>query len=131
MITKIFPRLVLITLATLIRISVFSAVAAGNIVPVTRLDEDNFAVTIGDFTPAACSSLGVTNIVTGNGFIFGASGNDLILAGGNADWTFSFGGADCIVGGGGGDAIFAGAGRDVCIGGPGTDSFNQCETEIQ
>jgi Ca2+-binding RTX toxin-like protein len=131
MMKRFFPRLVILTLIALVVISVLSAVAAGNIVPVTRLDEDIFAVTIGDFTPAACSGLGVTNLVTGNTFIFGTNGNDLILAGSGVDWIFALGGADCIVGGGGNDIIWAGGGTDVCIGGPGTDTFNQCETEIQ
>ena len=125
------PRFVIVVLMALILMSAVNAVAAGNIVPPTRLDDQRIAITIGDFTPAACSSLGLTNILTGSGFIFGTTGNDLILGGNTGDLILGFGGNDCIVGGGSDDLILGGGGTDVCIGGTGSDNFNQCETQIQ
>lgn len=126
------PRFVMIMLITLILLSAVNAVAAGNVVPPTRLDDERIAITIDDFTPAACSSLGLTNVLTGSGLIFGTAGNDLILGSNNVDWIFALGGNDCIVGGGGDDWIVGGAGTDVCIGGPGNnDTFTQCETQNQ
>jgi len=124
------PRLFLVILIALIMVSVMSAVAAGIVVPPTRLDDQSFAITIGDFTPADCSSMSLNNVVTGSGLIFGTAGNDLILGGGTGDLIFSLGGGDCLVGGGGDDFMFGGGGTDVCIGGPGNDSFNQCETQV-
>jgi Ca2+-binding RTX toxin-like protein len=120
-------------LITLILLSAVNAVAAGNVVPPTRLDDDRIAITIGDFTPAACAAIpGLTNIITGSGWlIFGTAGNDLIFADSAVNWIFAADGNDCIVGGGSDDWIVGGPGTDVCIGGPGTDTFNQCEPGIQ
>jgi Ca2+-binding RTX toxin-like protein len=131
MIKNIVPRFVIVTLIALVLISVMNAVAAGNIVPPTRLDDQSFVITVADFTPAACTGLGLTNVVTGSSFLFGTAGNDLILGSGGADWIFAFGGDDCIVSGGGDDRIWGGSGTNVCIGGPGNDTFTQCETEFQ
>lgn len=131
MIKKLTPRLILIVLVMLILISAINTLAAGNIVPPTRLDDQRFSVSPSDLAPAACASLGVTNLVTGSTFVFGTNANDLILNGNGGDWIFGLGGDDCIVGGGGDDNIFGGGGTDVCLGGPGNDSFNQCETQIQ
>ena len=128
---KFIPRIVFVTLTALILLSVISAASAGNVVPVTRLDDQTFAITISDFTPAACASLGLTNIEIDSGLFTGTNGDDLIFASNGADWIFGLGGNDCIVGGGGDDRIWGGGGTDVCIGGPGNDTFNQCETEIQ
>jgi hypothetical protein len=131
MMKRFLPRFFAVMLITLILMSAMNAVAAGNIVPVTRLDDVRLAITTSDFTPAACSSLGATNIVTGTGFIFGTNASDLIMGSNQGDWIFGFGGNDCIVGGGGDDLILGSGDTDVCIGGPGNDSFNQCETQTQ
>ena len=137
MIKRNLPRLLIVALLSLILISVVNAVAAGNIVPTTRLDDQRFSITANSLAPAACSGLNLTNIVISSGLIFGTASNDLILDdGGGGDLIFGLGGDDCIIGGGGNDTIYGGAGNDVCIGGPGTDSFpsvlgNGCETQIQ
>ncbi|MCC7118428.1 MAG: hypothetical protein IT310_07890 [Anaerolineales bacterium] len=128
---RLLPRLLVITLIALALMSAFSVLAAGNTVPVTRLDDQSFTLTLDDLAPSACAGLGLTNLVTSSGLVFGTAGNDLILSGGSGDWIFAMGGDDCVVGGGGNDSIFGGVDTDVCIGGLGTDSFNQCETPIQ
>jgi Ca2+-binding RTX toxin-like protein len=127
---RLFPRFVFLMLIVLVLVSAVNAVAAGNFVPVTRLGEYSRPTTISDFTPESCSSLGITNIVTGSGVFFGTAGNDLILGSSSGDWIFDFGGGnDCIVGGGGDDWLWGGPGTDVCIGRPGNDAFTQCETQ--
>jgi Ca2+-binding RTX toxin-like protein len=120
-------------LITLILLSAVNAVAAGNIVPPTRLDDNRIAITIDDFTPAACRTIpGPTDIITGSGFlIIGTAGDDLIFGDSTVNWIFGTDGNDCIVGGGGNDWIVGGPGTDVCIGGPGNDTFSQCEPAIQ
>jgi Ca2+-binding RTX toxin-like protein len=118
-------------LIALVLISAVNAVAAGNIVPITSLDEYSRPTTTADFTPAQCSAIAPVNIVTGAGLIVGTAGDDLILGSNSGEWIFGLGGDDCILGGGGDDLILAGAGTDVCIGGNGNDTFNQCETQNQ
>lgn len=131
MIAKRLPRLMWLALIALILLSVMNAAAAGIVVPSTRLDDLRTAITVDDLAPPACASLSLTSLVTGSGWIFGTTGNDLILTSGAGDLIFGFEGNDCIVSGGGGDTIFAGNGNDVCIGGPGTDTFYQCEVQSQ
>jgi Ca2+-binding RTX toxin-like protein len=119
-------------LITLILLSAVNAVAAGNVVPSTRLDDNRISITISDFTPPACAAIPGLTLITGSGWwIFGTAGNDLIFADSAVNWIFAGDGNDCIVGGGGDDWIVGGAGTDVCIGGPGTDTFSQCEPGIQ
>jgi Ca2+-binding RTX toxin-like protein len=134
MIQKFIPRIVFVTLTALILLSAINAAAAGNVVPVTWLDDRRFSITTNDLAPAACGGISLTNIVTTTGFLgimWGTGGNDLILGRNAGDMILGLGGNDCILGGGGNDDIYGGGGTDVCIGGPGTDSFDQCETQTQ
>lgn len=116
---------------TLILVSIFSAFAAGINVPDTNVGTESIPVYANDIKPAACSSLNLTNTVSGSGTITGTTGNDLIIGSTGADAIDGLGGDDCILGGGGDDTITGGEGNDVCIGGVGTDTFATCESEIQ
>ena len=119
-------------LAILIFISTLTAVAAGNTIPGTRLDENTAAMNANAIKPAACSALNLTTIVicTG-GNCNGTTANELILGTTSGERIRGRGGQDCILGGGGNDDLVGNLGGDVCIGGPGTDTFNTCETQIQ
>jgi Ca2+-binding RTX toxin-like protein len=132
MIKKINYRTALLVLAILIFISTLTAVAAGNTIPTTRLDENTAAMNANAIKPAACSALNLTAIVicTG-GACNGTGANELILGTSVAETIKGKGGTDCILGGGGNDSLFGGGASDVCIGGPGTDTFTTCETQIQ
>jgi Ca2+-binding RTX toxin-like protein len=135
MIYRNILRLAYISLAGLILFSIYFAIAANNVVPVTYLTDQSQIVTANELKPAACSAITVTTIVycpvTGGNcdgtdtseLIIGSSANDNIR-GGKGD--------DCILGGDGNDNIRGEQHTDVCIGGPGTDSFHpSCETEIE
>jgi hypothetical protein len=137
-----FRRLAFISLLVLIMLSLMTALAASNTVPASRLDDSRTSTDVNDLKPAQCAGLNLTNIVTGSGTFGGTTQNDLILGSSGADtimgnaalWDTS---NDCIVGGGGNDNIWGdgwllgGTGNDVCIGGPGTDTFHNCEVQIQ
>ena len=133
MIKKINYRTALWVLAILIFISTLTAVAAGNTIPTTRLDENTAAMNANAIKPAACSALNLTNIVicTGASTCNGTNAKELILGTANAETIQGRGGTDCILGGGGNDTLIGNGASDVCIGGPGTDTFNTCETQIQ
>jgi Ca2+-binding RTX toxin-like protein len=132
MIKKINYRTAFWVLAILIFISTLTAVAAGNTIPTTRLDENTAAINANAIKPAACSALNLTAIVicTG-GNCNGTAANELILGTSTGEIIKGKGGTDCIVGGGGDDDIRGNNGGDVCIGGPGADTFTTCETPIQ
>lgn len=121
--------------AALIGITVACAsfgVTAANIVPDTRVSRNTLTPALSEGVPAECSSISVTNLVTGSGSFSGTSGNDLVLASSGIDSPNAGGGNDCIVAGDGADVINCGTGTDVAIGGPGIDTFNNnCETKIQ
>jgi len=127
-------RLAYTILAGLILFSIFFAIAANNIVPVTYLTDQSSILTANDLKPAACSAIIVTTIVycpAGGGNCDGTTANDLILGSPSVDTIQGKGGADCIVAGDGNDDLTGSQSRDICIGGPGTDTFKKCETIIQ
>jgi Ca2+-binding RTX toxin-like protein len=133
MIKRFNYRTMLWVLVTLIFISTLTAMAAGNTIPTTRLDENTAAMNANAIKPAACSALNLTAIVicSGVGICNGTGANELIL-GTPADQRIrGRGGTDCIVGGDGNDDLIGNNGGDICIGGPGTDTFTTCETRIQ
>jgi Ca2+-binding RTX toxin-like protein len=138
---------IILGLTAVVIVSVFSAVAASNTVPLTRADKDSMGLSANELKPLQCSGITLTNIVdigageTGTGandLILGTPGNDPVIRGGAGD--------DCILGGGGNDrrrffffpglfgdggndVLIGGPGTDVCFGGAGSDSYYGCETE--
>ena len=132
MIKRLNHRTALWILAILVFISILTAVAAGNTVPATRLDENTAAMNANAIKPAACSALNLTTIVicTG-GACNGTDVSELILGTPADERIKGRGGTDCIVGGDGDDDIIGNNGGDVCLGGPGADTFTTCETQIQ
>jgi hypothetical protein len=135
-------RMALVLLLSLILLSMMTALAASNTVDPSRLHNETFSIGINNLRPPQCAGMTLTNIVTGSGTFAGTTQNDLILGSPGADTILGNGGlwdtsSDCILGGGGNDNIWGdgwllgGAGTDVCIGGPGTDTFHNCETQIQ
>jgi len=133
MIKRFNYRTALWVLAILIFISILAAVAAGNTIPATRLDENNAAMNANAIKPASCSALNLTAIVIcpGGGTCNGTGANELLLGTSVGETIKGRGGTDCIVGGGGNDSLIGNGASDVCIGGPGTDNFTTCETQIQ
>lgn len=118
----------------MILVSIGSAFAATNTVPVTRLTDQKRTITINDLKPAACASLNLTAIVacpSGGGNCNGTGASELILGSSNVDTIKGKGGTDCMLGGGSDDTINGQAGGDICIGGPGNDTFISCTTVIQ
>ena len=130
-------------------LTVLSAVAAANTVPVTRVDEDALSTSANALKPSQCSGINLTNIVDIGAGETGTSANDLILGTDKADPEIRGGaGDDCILGGKGnerqkidkvwGPGIFGEEGDDVIIGGPGNndycdggdgnDTYYSCET---
>lgn len=112
-------------------ITVLSAVAAANTVPVTRADRDTMSASANALKPPECNGITLTNIVDIGAGETGTSANDLILGTDKADAEIRGGaGDDCILGGKGnerqkiskvwGPGIFGEDGNDVIIGGPGT-----------
>jgi Ca2+-binding RTX toxin-like protein len=119
-------------LAILIFISVLTAIAAGNTIPSSRLDENTATMNANAIKPASCSALNLTRIVICTGGNCDGTGQNELILGTPADERIrGRGGTDCIVGGDGDDDIIGNNGGDVCIGGPGTDTFTTCETKIQ
>jgi Ca2+-binding RTX toxin-like protein len=128
MIIRLITRLLLAGLPALILVGVFSASAATNSVPSTRIDQVQRSVDAGDVRPAACDGLDIDELIVGTGTISGTAGSDLILGGTGDDVISGEGGDDCIVGGGGDDTLIGNGGGDVCIGGPGSDTIDAtCE----
>ena len=109
-------------LITMLLFSVVTAIAATNTVPSTRLAAYGNSIGINDIKPSACTTIFLTNQVSGTGLITGTEGNDLILGSSGSDTIDGLGGDDCILGGGG---------IDSCTGGIGTDRFVSCESETQ
>lgn len=124
-------QIILFGLLLLIFISSVTAFAANMTIAESNVGHNSIMVTANDLKPNACSSLNLTNIVSGSGVITGTDGNDLIIGGSSNDTVNGRGGDDCILGGIGDDTIDGGDGTDICIGGAGADSFSTCETEIQ
>lgn len=132
MIRKNLSRLMVVTLVVLVILSITSAFAANNVVPVTRLTNQAQAITANALKPASCSSLTLSQIVVCTGGNCDGSGqNELILGTSNAERIRGRGGDDCILGGGGDDDLVGNNKSDICIGGPGIDTFATCEIQIQ
>jgi Ca2+-binding RTX toxin-like protein len=105
-----------------------TALAAGNVVPVTRLDAFSATVDANALKPPACAALDLEAVRLGGG----AGRSELVLGTAAADGLNGAGRDDCLLGGGGNDVLRGNGGVDVCIGGPGTDTFNAtCEVRIQ
>lgn len=115
--------------------SVVTALAATNIVPVKHLTDQKTAIIASELAPPECGSIRstLTSIVVCTGGICnGTNANDLILGSPNADNIKGKNGNDCILGGDGDDNTISGDnGTDVCIEGAGNDVLKKCETEIQ
>jgi len=130
-------------------VTVLSAVAAANTVPVTRADKNSIGTSADVLKPAECNGITLTNVVDIGAGETGTSANDLILGTDKADAEIRGGaGDDCILGGKGnerqktgkiwGPGIFGEEGDDViiggqgnndhCDGGPGNDTYYSCET---
>ncbi len=135
MIIRSLSRLVPIALIVLILGSVFSAAAAANTVPTSRLTDQSRAINANALKPSQCSALNLTAIVicpSAGGACNGTDASELILGSPSNDDITSDKGDDCVLGGGGDDAIRGEQNTDVCIGGPGNDTFHpSCETQIQ
>ena len=122
-------KLLIITLTfflTILSISIVTALAAANTVPVTHVMDQTNNIAIWELAPPECGAVrvGLEAILicppdcnsngNTNDLILGTDGDE-IIDGGNGD--------DCIVGGGGNDQIYGANGNDVLIGGPGSDSL--------
>jgi Ca2+-binding RTX toxin-like protein len=129
---RVRPRAGLLGLLALALVCAVPALTAANVVPATRAEQDVRAIGLNDVKPGDCSGIAVTTLVTGSGVINGTGGNDLVLGAAGGDSITAGGGNDCVHGGGGDDTIDGGLlGTDVCVGGPGTDTFLNCETQVQ
>lgn len=135
MILRTLYRLLPIAWIVLLLASVFSAVAAANTVPTSRLTDQTRAIDANALKPPQCSALTLTDIVicpSTGGTCDGTNASELILGSPLIDDIRGGKGDDCILGGGGDDAMRGEQDTDVCIGGPGSDSFHPtCETQIQ
>lgn len=135
MILRTFRGFVPIGLMLLILASVFTAVAAANTVPSSRLGDQRSVIDANALKPPQCSALNLTSIYVCPSLLGGScdpTGTSELVLGTPFDDDIKAGqGDDCILGGGGNDRILGQGGTDVCIGGPGTDAFGGCETAIQ
>lgn len=123
---KIFVFLIFSTLFLVLLNSIY-AFTASNTVPESGLDYDVIPITANQAKPSVCASLILTSITTNNS---GSSSNDLLLGTLNNDSLSGNDGDDCIYAGNGDDTLDGGAGYDICIGGAGTDTFSNCEVEV-
>jgi Ca2+-binding RTX toxin-like protein len=121
---KKLQMIILFVLLTLIMISVATALAAANNVPVTRLADQSRGLNASELAPPECNSIRAgleTVIVCMGGNCNGSKGNELILGTAGNDVIDGKNGNDCIVGGDGDDLIFGDNDNDVLVGGPGSD----------
>ena len=114
-------------LFALILVSITSVFAAGITMPSSNVGQESIPVMAEDIKPPACTSLYLTNIVSGSGTFMGTAANDLIIGSSGVDTIDGLGGNDCILGGGGDDILTGNEGTDVCIGGAGTNTLVTCE----
>ncbi len=126
-------RLAWLGLLAGILVSVVSASAAANSVPLTGIWDAQRTITANDLKPTECATVNVTAVYNADGNFSGYATNDLIFGGTGIDTIRGGDGDDCIVGGPGDDLIFGDAGSDVCVGGPGIDVFDllSCEVALQ
>jgi len=126
-ILKKFRTLALILLLTLILLSVITALAATNNIPVTHLTDQSTSIAASDIAPPECDSIRSTLeaiIVCSGGNCSGTKANELIFGTSGDDTIDGKNGDDCIVGGAGDDYLSGDNGNDVLVGGPGTDTLD-------
>ncbi len=130
--TRLIPRLLAVVLGALVILSAVNAIAAGNTIPQSYLDEQNTVLTVNTKKPAACTMTLTAIVYCTGGNCDGANGNvnELIIGTTGNDIIRGRGGRDCILGGDGNDDIQGNNGGDVCFGGLGNDTFSKCETII-
>ncbi len=123
----------LLTLAAfifLVQVSLVTALAANNFIPVTRLADRLSAILISELAPPECAGIRntlETIVQCGGGYCSGAGNgkdNELILGTAGNDVIDGGNGNDCIVGGGGNDTLNGDNGDDVLVGGPGSDTLD-------
>jgi signal peptidase I len=115
--------LTLIVAATLV-----TSFTASTSVPVSHVGTSLNARQFSQLTPAGCSSLGVTALLNGSGFLLNNVSHTLILGSAGIDNITELGQDNCIVGGGGMDTVNA-TSTDVCIIGPTSGAaYHQCVT---
>jgi hypothetical protein len=126
MIGRMTCRLLAATVALLLALGSFSALAASNTVPATRLGSITRAITVPELAPPECAPIaaGLTSLIVGSGTIDGNNGNSLILGSAGDDLIRARQGDDCVVSGGGNDDLRGNQGNDVLVGGPGDDTLN-------
>jgi Ca2+-binding RTX toxin-like protein len=120
-------KVTFIMLLALVSASAITALAAANLVPVTRLMDQSSGIAISDLAPPACDSIRATLqtiIVCTGGNCSGSNANELILGSAGNVTIDGKNGDDCIVGGGEGDSLYGGNGNDVLVGGPGADTLD-------
>jgi Ca2+-binding RTX toxin-like protein len=113
---------------------------SGNVMTGGRLAQLARTVAPADFAPAACASLGITELVAGSGNLRAPSGAPtLILGSAAADRLRGDDGDDCLVGGDGNDLLVGGdgvntfdggGGWDVCIGLSRVGRYKECEVVL-
>jgi Ca2+-binding RTX toxin-like protein len=130
MFPKHFSRTTIAVLFSLVVFGAVYAIAAGNTIEGSRLDEISNALTLNSKKPAACTMNLTRIVVCTGGNCDGTGQSELILGTANGERIRGRGGRDCILGGDGDDNIIGNNGGDICIGGPGADIFNSCETII-
>jgi hypothetical protein len=123
---RITWRLLAVTVALLLTLGSFSALAASNTVPGTLLGSVTRPITVPELAPPECASIaaGLTSVIVGSGTIDGNNGNSLILGSAANDLVRARQGNDCVVGGAGDDDLRGNQGDDVLVGGPGDDTLN-------
>lgn len=121
-------RLVAVGALATVVAALISAAAAVNTVPVSRADDQTFAVELEFGVPPECSHISFANVIydagpgTGqNDLIFGTDGNDNINGGGGDDCILGLAGDDILNGSGGNDVLLGGPGDDTLIGQGGSD----------
>jgi Ca2+-binding RTX toxin-like protein len=130
--TRLLGSVGFIGLMALVILGVSSALAAGNSVPPSGVDDLSNPIGLNDLKPPECSGIAVTNLITGSGNLGGTPGNDLILGSPGSDRINGGPGDDCLVGGGGNDDLSGKPDNDVCIGGPGADTADDsCEAVFE
>jgi len=125
--TRKLRNFVLFVLLTLIMISIATALAAANSVPVTRLSDQSRGLSASDLAPPECNSIRAglaAVIVCSGGNCSGSKGNELILGTAGNDVIDGKNGDDCIVGGAGDDMLHGGNDNDVLVGGSGNDTLD-------
>jgi Ca2+-binding RTX toxin-like protein len=125
--TKKFRKIILLVLLVLFIMSVATALAAANIVPVTRLSDQSRGMFASDLAPPECNSIRAgleAVVVCSGGNCDGSNANELILGTAGNDVIDGKNGDDCVVGGEGDDVLYGYNDNDVLVGGPGIDTMD-------